>query len=573
MLPPIELKNFSLSALATIASGSNIYFWHAVDYFDKTGAHWPLLMTWTLGVEEQFYLLFPMLMLAMRKMSWKAQFAGIASLAALSIAVSVWAARSHPEAAFYLLPARAWELAAGVLLAILEANRAHARTARPAWTSHSMSMLGLGLIGVAVVFPEIRIWFPGFAALPAVAGAVMTIAARDGVANRALAMRPLVFIGLVSYSWYLWHWPMFSFARIVLLANGSETLGVTIACASLVLAVLSYKFIEQPFRGSVTPAGLLLKRYGAVLVIAALPALLICATNGLPQRNRTAQAVEMTAMQLKLDPCLVLSKDPDIPMQAPCAPQGEGPAVALIGDSHAGSIAGPLRNLSVRAGYRFIQLTKPDCLALDDHSALFAGQTDFTPDCVQFNQERIDYILREPSIQKVVIGGFWSSCLEPAPLAAGAREEGQSSEPAIGAPDRSALQEGLDRLVVRLRDAGKSVYLVTDNPTFSFDPAGVLYNRLFWSRRAVAKALSPPTLHYEDGVAPDLATPAVQVARQVLEKITAAHPGTVLIDMYGALCSARGCRFADGDQTLYFGDKDHLSGPGATAALKGFGFE
>lgn len=573
MLPPLRLKTFSLSALASLASVSNIYFWHAVDYFDRLGARWPLLMTWSLGVEEQFYLLFPVLMLAMRKMSWKAQFAGIASLGALSLAVSVWAARNHPGPDFYLLPGRAWELAAGVLLAILEANRAHAKTSRPSWVGHAMSLLGLGLIGAAVVFPGIRIWIPGLALLSPVVGAVLMIAARDGVVNRALALRPMVFIGLVSYSWYLWHWPMFSFVRIVLFEKGSEMLGVAIGCVSLIVAVLSYKFIEQPFRSSVTPAGILLKRYGAVLVVAALPALLICATNGLPQRNRKVQAVEMSVAQFESDPCLIDSSNPDISMHAPCLPPGDGRVVALIGDSHAGALAGAMRNLSARAGYRLIQWTKPDCPAFDDHSALYANQTRLTTDCAQFNRERIEYILHEPSVQKVVISGFWSQQLEPASIGDGNPEGERVPEGSNELFEPGAFQAGLDRLVTRLQDAGKSVYLVGDNPMFSFNPEQVTFNRLIWTRHVLAKALSSPTFRYQDGIAPELTPPAVQAARQVLESVTAAHPGTVLIDMHSALCSARGCRFAGEDQTLYFVDMDHLSEPGAQMALNGFEFK
>ncbi len=573
MLPPIQLKSFSLSALATLASGSNFYFWHSVDYSNQVSTRWPLLMTWSLGVEEQFYLLFPMLMLAMRKMSWKAQFAGIATLTALSIAISVWAERGHPTPGFYLLPARAWELAAGVLLAMLEANRAHAKTTRPLWVAHCMSLLGLALIGVIVVFPDSRFLFRGLEMLSPVAGAVLIVAARDGVVNRVLALRPFVFIGLVSYSWYLWHWPLFSFARIVLHENGSETLGVIISCISLALAALSYKFIEQPFRSSVTPTRLQLKRYGAALVVAALPALLIIATNGVPQRNRTVQAVEITASQLHADPCLIDSPDSDLPMHAPCVPPGKGPAVVLIGDSHAGAISGTMRELSARAGYRLIQLTKAGCLALDDHAALYDSPMNFSVGCVQFNQERIDYILREPSIQKVVIGGFWSEQLEPPSLEDGYPEGEQGADSAFNASDPSAFQAGLDRLVVRLHDAGKSVYLVEDNPIFSFNPPEVTYNRLIWTRRVLAKALSSPTFPYQDGVAPEFAPPAMAVARQVLEHVAAAHPGTVLIDLRSALCSAQGCRFAGEDHTLYFSDRDHLSRPGAQAALDGFAFK
>jgi hypothetical protein len=204
---------------------------------------------------------------------------------------------------------------------------------------------------------------------------------------------------------------------------------------------------------------------------------------------------------------------------------------------------------------------------------LYADRNGVTSDCGQFNHERIDYILREPSIQTVVIAGFWSEILEPPWLSAGYLEAGQNSHTPMVASDPAILQTGLDELVGRLRNAGKRVYLMGDNPIFSFRPTEVASNKALWARRALARALSSPTVRYEDGVAPELTPPAVSVARQVLENVAAAHPGTIVVDMHSTFCSSQGCRFLEGDRTLYFIDENHLSHAGAQVALNGFEFK
>lgn len=210
---PEELKFCSQTAIAAIFSVSNLFFYrHTGGYFASDAAYHPLLMTWTLGLEEQFYFVIPLLLLAMRRLRWQIQFGVIGGLALISLFAWIWASTYHPQFAFYLLPARAWELGVGVLLAIYAANRARAARVMPRFAAHSLSIFGICLIAAALLMRHGHSPGQRFAALLCAAGAALLIAQEDGIVNRALSWRPIVFIGRVSYSWYLWHWPLLSFA-------------------------------------------------------------------------------------------------------------------------------------------------------------------------------------------------------------------------------------------------------------------------------------------------------------------------------------------------------------------------
>ncbi|MBN9267156.1 MAG: acyltransferase, partial [Hyphomicrobium sp.] len=222
LLAPGFLRDgFGESLVAAATSISNFYFWSESGYFAPAAETIPLLHTWSLAVEEQFYLLFPlMLMLVWR---WRQAYVAhsLIALAILSFAISVWAARHTPDAAFYLLPSRAWELLVGSLLAL-----APARQRLPSWLRTAALNLGLAGISIAVLTFHTRMPFPGFAAaLPVFACALIiwaghasSASAPDGAPSRSLvvsllALRPMVFVGLISYSLYLWHWPIIVFVR------------------------------------------------------------------------------------------------------------------------------------------------------------------------------------------------------------------------------------------------------------------------------------------------------------------------------------------------------------------------
>ena len=247
---PLNFKELGQSVFAQAMLVSNIYFWRESGYFAQAAEVKPLLHTWSLSVEEQFYLLFPFLLIAFKRFSRKSLVPGILLLCGVSFSLSVYCSYRHPSVNFYFLPTRAWELLLGSLLAAIPGQRASTR-----WLTESLSSGGLLAILCAVFFygPDTR--FPGVSALLPCVGAALIIWANDQTltcVGKLLATRPAVFIGLISYSLYLWHWPVLVFAKYWTW-NGKpdpipQSERMLLLLASMVLAILSWRFVETPFR-------------------------------------------------------------------------------------------------------------------------------------------------------------------------------------------------------------------------------------------------------------------------------------------------------------------------------------
>lgn len=247
---PYDFRNFGKSLAATVFFGSNIYFNKQMGYFADAAESKPLLHTWSLSVEEQYYIFFPLMLILIAKYLHSKYLRYIAGLALLSFAVSVYAVRYMPDDAFYLLIPRAWELFLGALLAL---------GAVPVSKNKNImsfaAFAGLMMIVYSVGFYTADTPFPGWAALLPCGGAFLLIYAgmTENPVSRLLSLRPLVFIGLISYSLYLWHWPLIAFFndyRPVLDISDADAQKVMlcILALSFVLSVLTYKYIETPFR-------------------------------------------------------------------------------------------------------------------------------------------------------------------------------------------------------------------------------------------------------------------------------------------------------------------------------------
>ncbi|CAA2142382.1 acyltransferase family protein [Hyphomicrobium sp. ghe19] len=244
-LLPDELKEFASSLIATALSVSNFWCLRHSGYFDSAAETQPLFHTWSLGVEEQFYIVFPLLLMAAFKW-WRGRIRTIIWLLfAGSLFLSMVRLADHPQSTFFLLPTRAWELLAGSILALGFVPKPASRLLRDA-----AGALGLLAIAIAVFGYTSKTPFPGLAALLPCLGAAAVIWAGQGenTSARLLAAGPLVALGLISYSLYLWHWPLIVFANLLNVEALTELQKLAVAGTSIALAALTWRFIEQPFR-------------------------------------------------------------------------------------------------------------------------------------------------------------------------------------------------------------------------------------------------------------------------------------------------------------------------------------
>ena len=226
VLTPEEYAKIGKTAVSIGAFVSNFHFWRSVGYFERETNFHPLLHTWSLAVEEQFYIFFPILLYFLHKRH-RRLIAALAGIFFLSFASSVALVEFKPRVAFYLLPPRAWELMAGSLIALGVSDRFWSPRAAAA-----AALLGLALIAGAIFFYTPAMPFPGFAAMPPVLGACLIIWARGQGAGRLLAIRPMVWIGLLSYSLYLWHLPIFEFAKYLLGGQLPPAIGLSLSLVS-----------------------------------------------------------------------------------------------------------------------------------------------------------------------------------------------------------------------------------------------------------------------------------------------------------------------------------------------------
>jgi peptidoglycan/LPS O-acetylase OafA/YrhL len=248
---PNEFRELGHSISAAALFVSNFYFWNTSGYFDAPSDLKPLLHTWSLAVEEQFYVFFPLMIMVVGAYFKRRYVLWLSIAVLLSFVANVAGVLIEPSAAFYLLPTRAWEMGVGSLIAVGAVPAVASQRSR-----NALAIVGVLLIVVSMLTLTRDSTFPGWNALYPVVGSALVIAYAQGtLVGKWLSLRPVVYIGLISYALYLWHWPVIVYAKLII---GSELGPVTIAGVlgvSLVLAALSRPLIERPFRFGLQSAG------------------------------------------------------------------------------------------------------------------------------------------------------------------------------------------------------------------------------------------------------------------------------------------------------------------------------
>jgi peptidoglycan/LPS O-acetylase OafA/YrhL len=241
---PAQFKDFSQTIFAVGVFASNILFSYKHGYFSETAVdEKPFLHTWSLGVEEQYYMLFPLVLMLLWRFGRNRVLYIVVITAIISLLVSEWGWRHEPNYNFYLITSRAWELFAGSICAFSQLGSTQKR-------SNRLSTLGLILIAISIFYFDEATPFPSvYTLVPVIGTCLIVLYGGDRTyVSRLLSTRAFVGIGLISYSAYLWHQPLFAFARIKSLYPPEQWVMALLSGLSFLLAYGSWKFVETPFR-------------------------------------------------------------------------------------------------------------------------------------------------------------------------------------------------------------------------------------------------------------------------------------------------------------------------------------
>ncbi len=565
LLLPTNLKDLGKGLVAVTAFSSNILFWRQAGYFDGAAEMKPLLHTWSLAVEEQFYLFFPPFLLVVLR--WVPRLL-VASLA-LSFVVSFVAAMGllggYQSLVFYNLPFRAWELLLGSLLAVQVV---------PAFKSvrlaHVSGLLGLVMIAISVTLYSKTTPFPGLAALLPCLGTTLVIHAGltpDTWSARLLGFAPLVFIGKISYSLYLWHWPLIVFARFLHPEGELElwTSGVLVVVA-IAAGAFSWRYIEQPFR-SAPPRGRFTTRT-MFIGAAAFSGLWPLAGGGLFLAQGAPGRLPVEAQRLAVgatdffpdaERCGTWS-GPDGVADGFCLigdPAVSEPSYLLWGDSHAGILVHGFDLAAQKAGRAGLYSNPAGCPALfgvEKDESVADAHVD--AECGAINRRIRQMLERVDSIQRVILVGRWAYYAEGSGV-------GVDSENKIdiwptggeqgAVSNREVFARGLRATVDALRAMGKEVIIVRQVPEVEeFGAERQALSLLLRGDDAKARLAEVSTIARTD---------VLERQRGFDEAFAplSGREGVTLIDTWSFFCDQTACRALDDEGRPRYFDNNHVT--------------
>jgi peptidoglycan/LPS O-acetylase OafA/YrhL len=413
---PSDLLNYARSLIAAALSAANIYFWSIAGYFDVTSTTQPLIHTWSLAVEEQFYIFLPLLLIFLSKRLPAYRRPAIWASLLGSLALSCYLVFTHPGATFYLIPTRAWELLTGTVLSFPQFLRPIARGVR-----ETLSALGAALIAFSVFGFSATTPFPGATALlPCVGAALIIVAGQSGrtVTGDMLSLRPIVFLGTISYSLYLWHWPIVVFQHQYAFLVPNQTFmhsshqfllrNVAIIIASLIMGVISWRFVERPFRRaySIRSKSIILL-YGAataVLLIFISSSVLVekgFASRFSPEAVHFASYLDYGQQHLRIGQCFVVAPTLAVNFdKKTCLAESPGKkSYLLIGDSTAADLWYGLSQTMPHAD--ILQATGAGC------KPLLTQESGAYSECAKVISYTLNNFLANHPVDAVIVSARW----------------------------------------------------------------------------------------------------------------------------------------------------------------------
>jgi peptidoglycan/LPS O-acetylase OafA/YrhL len=526
ILLPHYYRFFASSALANLYFGSNYLFKSEDGYFDPASMEKPLLHTWSLSVEEQFYFVLPILIVLVAR--WPGRWAwpwiiGAAGIA--SFIVNLRMTITEPEHAYFLAPARAWAIVIGALTALVPPLQLSARV------RNLLSVIGLAMIAVPACALDAASRYPGWAGLlPGLAGALIIIAGDsqpEPHVNRWIGAQPLRAVGQWSYSLYLWHWPVLVFTQYLLV----QPLDMVQRCGLLALSCLigaaSWKYIEQPFRsGRGLPTRTVMKVCGSAALVVLVFSLAVRLTRGAPRRAWVDPEIARTAEQdFAMTPCYIASKNHKRRLdldRCTFGADGVEPTVLLWGDSHSRQWQTGLVELARSRDVAFVQASISGCVPVVGF--VLARR----PGCAPANDSVYAWLSEHPHIRTVVLAAYWGSYA-----------------------DLPTLPARMAAMTQALAARGIRVVAVASVPTYT-TPVPIMLSA--WQR------------WHEDADRVDIASTDRashrDEDRRAFASVFAQASADIVLDPASQICADERCAIRVDHHTLYF-DSTHLSEAGA----------